>query len=83
MPRKSTLKLGTHNAISDLSGFQYKRCDMMKTWDGLLVGADEFDPKQPQLEIHPRQDRQAVQDVRVEQANGLPGPAFDISTDAI
>lgn len=84
MPRRSTLKLGTHNAVSDLSGFVYKRCDMMKTWDGLLVGKDEFDPKQPQLTIRAKEDRQSVNDARPEQESNLaPGPAFNINTDAI
>ncbi len=83
MPNRPTLKLGTHNAISDLSGFEYKRCDMQKTWDGLLVGKDEFDPKQPQLEIRPREDRQSVTDARTEQDDLPAGPAFNINTDAI
>lgn len=83
MPKRPTLKLGTHNAISDLSGFEYKRFDMLKTWDGLLVGKDEFDPKQPQIDIRPRSDRQSVDDARPEQDNVPAGPAFDINTDAI
>ena len=36
--------------ICDISGFRYKLKDMKKTWDGLLVGPDQFDPKHPQLE---------------------------------
>jgi|TARA_R110002020_G_scaffold420310_1_gene629467 hypothetical protein len=36
--------------ICDISGFRYKLNDMKKTWDGLLVGPDMFDPKHPQLE---------------------------------
>tara|TARA_S200002703_G_scaffold138653_1_gene128965 strand:- start:319 stop:624 length:306 start_codon:yes stop_codon:yes gene_type:complete len=35
--------------ICDISGFRYKLNDMKKTWDGLLVGPDQFDPKHPQL----------------------------------
>jgi|TARA_R110002124_G_scaffold222016_1_gene387476 hypothetical protein len=36
-------------AISDRSGFRYRYRDMRKEWNGLLVGRDEFEPKQPQL----------------------------------
>ena len=35
--------------ISDRSGFRYRLRDMRKEWNGLLVGPDEYDPKQPQL----------------------------------
>ena len=37
-------------AISDRSGFRYKYKDMRREWNGLLVGRDEFEAKQPQLE---------------------------------
>tara|TARA_R110002153_G_scaffold40662_2_gene116307 strand:- start:1748 stop:2053 length:306 start_codon:yes stop_codon:yes gene_type:complete len=36
-------------AISDRSGFRYRYRDMRKEWNGLMVGRDEFEPKQPQL----------------------------------
>lgn len=83
MPRRSTLKLGSYNAVCDLTGFVYKRCDMMKTWDGLLVGKDVFDPKQPQLEISPRMDRQSVPDARPEHDDIAAGPVFNPSTDIV
>ena len=35
--------------ICDISGFRYKLNDMKKTWNGLLVGPDMYDPKHPQL----------------------------------
>ena len=38
--------------ICDISGFRYKLNTMKKTWDGLLVGPDMFDPKHPQLETN-------------------------------
>ena len=31
--------------ICDITGFRYKHKDMKKTWDGLLVGKDQWDPK--------------------------------------
>ena len=51
--------------ICDISGFRYKLQDMRKTWDGLLVGPDQWDPKHPQLEPKPApDDPQAVKDAR-------------------
>jgi hypothetical protein len=35
--------------ICDITGFRYNLCDMKKTWNGLMVGPDQFDPKHPQL----------------------------------
>ena len=37
-------------AISDRSGFRYPYRLMKKEWNGLLVGPDEYEPKQPQIE---------------------------------
>jgi len=55
-------------AISDRSGFQYRYKDMRREWNGLLVGKDEYEPKQPQLEPYPKlSDPQALQDARPEQ----------------
>ena len=36
--------------ICDISGFRYKLKDMRVTWDGLLVGRDQWNAKHPQLE---------------------------------
>ena len=52
-------------AISDRSGFRYRYKDMRKEWNGLLVGKDEFEPKQAQLEPFPTVvDSQALKDAR-------------------
>ena len=51
--------------ISDRSGFRYRLNDMQKEWTGMLVGKDEFEVKQPQL--NPRRkviDPQALKDAR-------------------
>ena len=40
--------------ISDRSGRAYPLPDMLKEWNGLLVGQDEFEVKQPQL--YPRRN---------------------------
>ena len=52
-------------AISDRSGFRYRKKDMRKEWNGLLVGNDEFEKKHPQLEpIHVKADPQAIKNPR-------------------
>ena len=52
-------------AISDRAGFRYKYKDMRKEWNGSLVGKDEFEAKQPQLEPFPTVvDALALKDAR-------------------
>ena len=36
---------------SDRSGFRYRLRDMIKEWNGLKVGKDEYEAKHPQLEL--------------------------------
>ena len=48
MPRYAAGKYAL--GISDRSGRAYKLTNMMREWNGLLVGRDEFEPKQPQLD---------------------------------
>jgi len=51
--------------ISDRSGFRYRLNEMKKEWTGSLVGRDEYEPKQPQL--NPRRkvvDPQALRNPR-------------------
>ena len=36
--------------ICDITGFRYRRREMKKTWDGLIVGPDQWSPKHPQLD---------------------------------
>ncbi len=51
--------------ISDRSGFAYKLKHMRKEWTGMLVGKDEFETKQPQLEVvRSPADPQALRDAR-------------------
>jgi len=54
-------------AISDRSGFRYPYRLMRREWTGLLVGPDEFEPKQPQLgPFRKVSDPQALQNARPE-----------------
>ena len=75
-------------AISDRSGFRYKYKDMRKEWNGSLVGKDEFEPKQPQLEPFPTvADSQSLKDARPDRkeprtvpvgAGGFPNRGIEI-----
>ena len=58
--------------ISDRSGQRYKLNEMRREWTGMLVGPDEYDPKQPQIE--PRRkaiDPQALQNPRPDRIEPL------------
>lgn len=59
MPRYAS---GKHSlGISDRSGRAYPLNEMVLEWNGLLVGRDEFEAKQPQLDPkHHRADPQAL-----------------------
>ena len=55
--------------ISDITGFRYKLKDMKMTWNGLLVGPDQWSPKHPQLDPKPKPaDPQAIRNARPETA---------------
>tara|TARA_R110002153_G_scaffold221474_1_gene373929 strand:+ start:50 stop:367 length:318 start_codon:yes stop_codon:yes gene_type:complete len=55
-------------AISDRSGFRYRYKDMRKEWNGLLVGRDEYESKQPQLgPFRKVSDPQSLKDARPDQ----------------
>jgi len=51
--------------ICDITGFRYRLRDMKKTWNGLLVGPDQWSPKHPQLQRKPTPiDPQALKEAR-------------------
>jgi len=50
---------------SDRSGFRYRLRDMIKEWNGLKVGRDEYESKHPQLEPnYPGPDPTALHEPR-------------------
>ena len=56
--------------ICDISGFRYRLRDMKMTWDGLLVGPDQWSEKHPQLMPKPSPtDPEAIRDARVESSD--------------
>jgi hypothetical protein len=59
-------------AISDRSGQRYPYRLMRKEWNGLLVGPDEYDPKQPQLgPFNSVVDPEALQNARPDRVEPL------------
>ena len=51
--------------ICDITGFRYRRREMKKTWDGLIVGPDQWAPKHPQLDPKPTPvDPEAIKEAR-------------------
>ena len=63
---------GTHNAISDDSGFKFKRRDMKFDWRGFLVQRYEWSEKHTQLTIRGRKENIAGTDGTRTQADDLP-----------
>jgi hypothetical protein len=62
-------------AISDRSGLRYRYQDMRREWNGLLVGKDEWEPKQPQLEPFPKvTDPQALKNARPDRVEPMDVP---------
>ena len=56
--------------ICDITGFRYKLSDMNKKWDGLMVGPDQWDSKQPQLSPSPPPvDPEAIRNARPDTAD--------------
>jgi len=55
--------------ICDITGFRYRLRDMKKTWDGLLVGPDQWSPKHPQIDRRSAPtDPQALRNARPDTA---------------
>jgi len=72
-------------AISDRSGFRYRYKDMRREWNGLLVGKDEYETKQPQLgPFRVPSDPQALRNPRPDTQNrfsvNVTFPTFDLTT---
>ena len=62
MGTKSKFINGSHNVIGDISGQKHKRSECVFNWKNQLVHKRDYDPKQPQLTIIPRQESIAVTD---------------------
>lgn len=70
-------------AISDRSGQRYRYRDMKREWNGLLVGPDEYEPKQPQLgPFRTVSDPEALRDARPDSPNPVQ-PFLVLTTNGI
>jgi UDP-N-acetylenolpyruvoylglucosamine reductase len=58
--------LGDSNAICDECGWKYKRSQLKKRWDGLLVCAKDYEERHEQDSIKIRPERNNVKDARTE-----------------
>ena len=59
--------------ISDRSGRSYKVKNMIQEWDGLFVGKDEYEPKQPQ--IQPRKVKPDPEALRISRTDRKEPPS--------
>ena len=55
---------GDYKVRDDVSGLTVMNSQCRTTWDGLRVSRDSYDPKQPQLVLHPGDDRIYVDNPR-------------------
>ena len=53
-------KPGDFNIICDYSGFKIRRSEARMTWDGYLVRADFWEPRQPQDFVRGLRDKISV-----------------------
>lgn len=58
---------GDYNVICDFSGQKIKRSEARKTWDGLLVKKEFWEPRHPQDFVRGKADKQTVADARPDQ----------------
>jgi len=62
--------------ICDICGKRCKASETRKTWDGLIVCREDWDPKQPTLSIRATYDRQSVPEPRPEPPPVFVGPQY-------
>lgn len=75
---------GDFYRICDRTGLKVWASETRRTWDGLIVAKDQWEPKHPQENVRAKADRQAVPDPRPRAAdrNVYPegGPFFLVFT---
>lgn len=66
---KTYFRKGGYNVICDRCGFEFKSFQVRKTWDGLIVCKEDWEPRHPQDLIRvPSETSQTVPDPRPEPA---------------
>lgn len=66
MPVNTYWKRGDHNGICQRCGFEFKFSELHKTWDGLWVCADDWEPRHPQDYVRGIPDNQSVRNTSPE-----------------
>lgn len=66
MGKADFYKPGDHNVVCDRTGRKFKRSQCRKTWDGLIVRKESWEPRHPQDFLRARPDHQQVSDPRSE-----------------
>ena len=61
---KNKYVAGDYKVRCDVSGLTVMNSKTMITWDNKKVAVSEWDPKHPQLILHPRQDKISVDNPR-------------------
>ena len=56
----SYYKAGQNNVICDRTGFEFKSGKLKKTWDGLWVRKESWEPRHPQEFLKGIADKQTV-----------------------
>lgn len=60
---------GDHYVYCDRCGFKTRRSQARRTWDGLLVCAADWEPRNPLDTFKPVRERQTIRDARPEPEN--------------
>lgn len=60
--------------ICDRCGFRYRASQTFRTWDGLYVCREDWEPRHPQDFVRGRLDNQNVPDARPEPLDSIIGP---------
>jgi hypothetical protein len=71
MPGIGGWKNGDPWIICDRCGFKTRRSESRKTWNGLVVCKEDYEPRHPQDFVRGRRDKQAFKDSRPEQADSF------------
>jgi len=70
---------GSHWATCDRDGFQYRAEDLKKTWDGLWVNDQDYEPRHPQDFLRVKAERVSVsQPIRPESIDNVVSSATTI-----
>lgn len=69
MSHVSHFRPGLHLFVCDICGRVFHSDRKRKTWDGLVVCDEDWDPRHPQEAVRGRKDKQSVSDPRPEPAD--------------